>query len=162
MVSGQSIRFTMRSGTKILADQMWATDFPARVSRDYLGFHPPNVNISGWLEKFLRAGGFNQEDLVKLSRSRIPEVRLSAVQVVQDQMALAEVAIQEGNASDLKMTLKSRYVSFETAVSHTIGSSAVQKITDQALLAKVAAEALDDYVADMARERLAKVRASKQ
>lgn len=120
--------------------------------------HRQDAVNSGMLTKIIRGAGFSQEDLVKLSQSEVPEVRFVALQDIHDQAALANALIEENMRTvhlDFKHdTAREMFNKVASAEWNIYLDAAVSNLTNQDLLARVAIGAKDQYIRSIAIWRL--------
>lgn len=77
---GESISVILSQSGETLAVKDWSTDFPMMISEYGPHFIPAEVHGEDLLAELLSNSVFTQDDLVELSSSKIPEVRLAARQ----------------------------------------------------------------------------------
>jgi hypothetical protein len=77
---GESISVILSQSGETLAMKDWSTDFPVMIYEQGPHFIPAEVRGEDLLAELLSNSVFTQDDLVELSSSKIPEVRLAARQ----------------------------------------------------------------------------------
>jgi hypothetical protein len=94
-VQGESVSFLLSQPQHPLAVMQWRTDFPTLISGALPDFLPAKVHGEKLLEQLLGYAAFTHDDLVGLSLSDIPEVRLAAVANLWDPIALTKIAAED-------------------------------------------------------------------
>jgi hypothetical protein len=141
---------------------------------------PAIGHVSAAMGQLFRQPEFTQQDLLKLTRSQIPEVREGAIDNLVDQAILAKIALEAQDSTPqnpLEVPWKAlEYnacrAAFAKLTNHAfiakialedkdsfIREHAVLKLEDQTLLTKIAVEDKDGDVRDAATMHLATLRA---
>jgi hypothetical protein len=106
---GETVHFAIKQGSKICAEDDWATVFSSYFyatysnhslvpDRSLVAARPAHVDTSTMLNKLLWQPQFKPEDFLKLAGSQIPEVRLGALSRVTDEALLKKVMAEDINA----------------------------------------------------------------
>jgi len=162
-VTGEGITFAITQGERTLAKSGESTFFPHQVPLS-TEFIPVRVELLTFFRQFFSQPEFTEGDLLKMTQSRIPEVRVGARANSRDEATLAELVLgltgwlTNGFIVD-KLTdqrLLAR-ISVEHPDSY-VRNAAVEKLLDQTLLARILLEDPDRSVRESARSRLAVLR----
>jgi hypothetical protein len=166
-VSGEYVSIALRQSGKTLAEGSWSTVFRSQMNPDSdLG---ADVSAEDLLKTLLHLSAFTPQDLAELVQSNIVEVRLGAAANVTDQALLARVAIEDKSPGDWQpggvLGAGRPGGVFRDPVATELKEAgvrgvAVGRLTDQAVLTRVASKDQHPAVRRAAVQRLADLRNS--
>ena len=146
-IMGESVAFTIKRGTQVMARQTWSTKFPEKTYGP--GFSPAHVDISGTMAKLLSLIGVPENELNKLSQSRVPEIRAGALEALQGPTVFAQIsannpAVRKSAVAEIDNQTLLAMFAFEDE-ELDVRVAAIAKLTDQAALARIAADENHPY-----------------
>lgn len=156
-VNGEQVSLALRqgSGGPVLATQDFSSSFPQTI-RGSGGIIFATVDISKMVANIFGLSVFSEEDLVKLSQSKVPEIRAAAAANFRDQTdkdayqaRFVKIVLGAKDMDTRKAALKQLdqatlgkiAIDIKGLEDFELGFAVVEKVADQGVLARIALEA---------------------